>query len=268
MELMSKVIRSTYGDDEWHFGDLRLPAGEGPHPVALIIHGGFWKAQYGLDLMDAMSDDLTSKGFATWNIEYRRTGHAGGAFPGTLADVGAAADHLRQLATEYPLDLTRVVAIGHSAGGHLALWLAGRHRLSAGSELHVEAPLPLRGVVSLAGVTDLHLMWEVRQENSPVVAFLGGTPDQVADRYSQASPAQLLPLGVPQVLVHGTEDEDVPLVLSTSYWKKALAIGDPVEMVELPGVEHFKVIDPASEAWPPIEAVMRKLIGESPLKNR
>lgn len=259
MQVNKQVIRSTYGDNEWHFGELRLPEGDGPHPVALIIHGGFWYAQYGLDLMDKMAEDFTSRGWATWNIEYRRIGHEGGAYPGTLTDVGAAADHLRELAEQYPLDLTNVVSIGHSAGGHLALWLAGRHRLPLDSELYVATPLALKGVVSLAGVTDLHHMWEVRLVNSPVVAFLGGTPEQVEERYKQSSPAQLLPLGVPQILVHGTEDDDVPLALSTSYLPLAQAAGDRVELVELLGVEHYKVIDPASEAWPPIVEAMHKL---------
>jgi acetyl esterase/lipase len=255
----TNVIRSTYGENEWHFGELRLPAGEGPHPVALIVHGGFWKAEYGLDLMDKMAEDFTARGWATWNIEYRRYGHEGGAYPGTLLDVGAAADHLRELAQQYPLDLAKVVAIGHSAGGHLALWLAGRHRLPADSELAVASPLALKGVVSLAGVTDMHRMWEVRQEDSPVANFLGGTLEQVPDRYAQTSPVLLLPLGVPQILVHGMEDEWVPFELSASYLPKALAAGDAVELAALPGVEHFKVIDPASEAWPPIVEAMEKL---------
>nr|WP_236588218.1 alpha/beta hydrolase [Tumebacillus amylolyticus] len=240
---------------------MRLPEGAGPHPVVLIIHGGFWYAQYGLDQMDIMAEDFRARGYASWNIEYRRIGHEGGAYPGTLLDVGAAADHLHEVAASYPLDLSRVVALGHSAGGHLALWLAGRHQLPVDSELAVTTPLRLKGVLSLAGANDLHHMWEVRQENSPVVALLGGTPAEFPERYAQASPAQLLPFGVPQVLVHGTEDKHVPVALSTDYLPKAQAAGDSVELIELSGVEHFKVIDPTSEAWPPIVEALRKLIG-------
>lgn len=242
----AKRVRIKYGPDDWHFGDLRLPEGGGPHPVALVIHGGFWRARYGLDLMDRMCDDLTGRALATWNIEYPRVGHDGGGWPGTLLDVAKAADYLRVLAPAYNLDLARVAAIGHSAGGHLGLWLAGRHRLPAGGALSVarREPLPLRGVVSLAGVCDLELMWQVRQVESPVAAFLGGTPAEQPGRYALASPIRLLPLGVPQVLAHGTEDENVPLAVSERYREAAAAAGDDVQMITLPGVEHFKVIDP------------------------
>lgn len=257
----SQVTRLAYGDGEWQFGDLRIPEREGPHPVALIIHGGFWKAQYGLDLMDRMAEDFTARGLATWNIEYRRVGHDGGGWPGTLIDVAAAADYLRELAPKYHLDLQKVVSIGHSAGGHLALWLAARRRLPEGSILSTaQDPLALKGAISLAGVTNLQLMWEARQENSPVVGFLGGTPMEFPERYELASPAQCLPLQVPQILVHGTEDDIVPLVLSTSYLTIAQEAGDKVNLVEIPGVEHFKVIDPASEAWPPIVQSMLQLM--------
>lgn len=254
------VLRIPYGTAKWQFAELRLPEGAGPHPVVLIIHGGFWKAAFGLELMDKMAEDFTSRGYATWNIEYRRVGHEGGGWPGTLTDVGAAADYLRELAQEYPLDLQKVVGIGHSAGGHLALWLAARHHLPKESALAVTEPVALSGVISLGGVTDLDLMWEVRQVDSPVVNFLGGTPAEADERYAEASPARLLPLQVPQVLVHGTEDVHVPLVLSTAYHAKAKEAGDDVKLIELPGVEHFKVIDPSSEAWLPIAQAMEELM--------
>ncbi|MGB8953899.1 MAG: alpha/beta hydrolase [Tumebacillaceae bacterium] len=254
-----EAIRIAYGLGDYHFGELRLPEGEGPHPVALIIHGGFWGAAYGLDLMDRMAEDFTARGLATWNIEYRRVGNEGGGWSGTLLDVGRATDHLRELAKEYPLDLGHVVVIGHSAGGHLALWVAGRHRLPQGRELAVESPLPVKAAVSLAGVNDLRLMSIARPGHEAVKLFLGGNADEVPERCAQANPAELLPLGVPQVLIHGTEDVNVPLMLSTEYLPAALAAGDDVQLVELPGVEHFKVIDPASEAWPPIVEAMMEL---------
>lgn len=255
-------IRIAYGPGEWQFGDLRLPDGAGPHPVALVIHGGFWRVRYGLDLMDRLSEDFTARGLATWNIEYRRVGHEDGGWPGTLTDVARAADHLRALAPDYRLDLSRVVSIGHSAGGHLALWLAARHCLPAGSAVTTTAdPLRLRGAISLAGVCDLELMWAVRQEESPVAAFLEGTPAEQPERYALASPVRLLPLGVPQVLVHGTADTTVPLQVSARYREAAAAAGDDVTLVELPGVEHMKVIDPTSEAWPPIAHAMMHLVG-------
>lgn len=258
-------IRLAYGTGEWQFGDLRLPDGPGPHPVVLSIHGGFWKAKYGLDENEKLSAWFAGQGYATWNIEYSRVGHPGGGWPGTLLDVAAAADHLRRLAVPYSLDLDRVVAIGHSAGGHLALWLAGRHRLPLGSELFQAQPLPLRGVISLAGVADLELMFQIHQERnlaldaSPVPGLLGAVPQQVPDRVASGSPVRLAPLGLPTVLIHGAEDQIVPPQVAESY---AQAAGAEAELLVLPGVEHFKVVDPAaSDAWPPIAAAMERLMG-------
>src|SRR5262245_60200302 len=138
------------------FGELRLPGGDGPHPVVIAIHGGFWKAAYGLDHIGPVCEALAGAGVATWNLEYRRIGNPGGGWPGTLEDVALGAGHLREIAGEHRLDLKRVVVVGHSAGGHLALWLAGRGR---------SRDMPLRGVVSLAGVADLRLAWELRLSN-------------------------------------------------------------------------------------------------------
>lgn len=258
--MTSIKLRISYGSDPSQFGDLRLPDGDGPHPVVIVIHGGFWYDRYGLDLMDDMSDDLTARGFATWNIEYRRVGQAGGGWPGTLLDVCDAVDYLNVLAQNHPLDLNRVVTIGHSAGGHLALWVAARHKLPAGSIVSPKTePLRVHGAISLAGVSDLRLMWEVRQTDSPPVDFLGGTPAEVPDRYAAASPIELLPLGLPQVLVHGTEDDRVPHEMSDKYYNLAMELGDSVALIELPGVEHFKVIQPTSEAWTPIVTALIEL---------
>src|SRR5579872_5792979 len=120
--------RLRYGPDPLHFGDLRLPGGTGPHPVVVMVHGGFWRARFNLEYAGHLCAALAALGIATWNVEYRRLGDTGGGWPGTLLDVAAAADHLRTLAAPYHLDLSRVVAMGHSAGGHLALWLAARRR--------------------------------------------------------------------------------------------------------------------------------------------
>lgn len=254
--------RLYYGTDENQFADLRIPNGAGPHPVIVIIHGGFWYARYGLDLMDAMAEDLTARGYATWNLEYRRVGQSGGGFPGTLQDVSRAVDYLRDISDTYLLDLTQVVAVGHSAGGHLALWVGGRHRLTQASSLRTNADsfLPLKGVVSLAGVSDLKRMYEVRQENSPVVNFLGGTPTEFPERYQESSPLELLPLGISQVLIHGTEDVNVPIEISRNYYQAAKSLRDQIELIELPGIEHFKVIDPKSEIWRLISDAIDELI--------
>ena len=164
------VIRSACGLDANQFGGLGLPVGAGPHPVVILIHGGFWRARFGLDLMDGLAEDLAARGIASWNIEYRRVGQPGGGCPGTLWDVAQAADHLAHLAARHRLDLTRLVALGHSAGGQLALWLAARRRLPAsalpdGSPAVAPAVAPLTagasptcpvvGAISLAGVVDL-----------------------------------------------------------------------------------------------------------------
>ncbi|HEX7064752.1 MAG TPA: alpha/beta hydrolase [Bacillales bacterium] len=158
-----KVYRISYGDNENQFGDLRLPEGEGPYPVAIVIHGGFWRARFSLGIMARFCEELTNGGLATWNIEYRRVGQEGGGWPGTLRDAAQATDYLRRIGSDYMLDLNRVVTIGHSAGGHLALWLGGRHQLPATSPFYSGNPLPLKGAVSLAGVNDLELMEEVHR---------------------------------------------------------------------------------------------------------
>jgi acetyl esterase/lipase len=225
--------------------------------VVIIIHGGFWKAKYSLDLMNPLADDLTEHGFASWNIEYRRVsadgiaGNLGSGWPGTLTDVAQAADYLRELASEYKLDLGCVITLGHSAGGHLALWLAARSRLPENSPLAtIVTPLHIAFAVSQAGAVDLDLMWQVQQPNSPVANFLGGTPSEVPERYALASPARLLPLGVPQMLVHGQADDIVPIQVSQAYLAAAHQAGDTaVSLLELPDVDHFDVIDPTTEVW-------------------
>ena len=268
---ITKKMRIAYAEDEWQFGDLRIPKGAGPHPVAIVIHGGFWKSIFESDLMDDVAEDLTNRGLATWNIEYRRVGNVGGAYPGTLQDVASATDFLRTIAEQFNLDLTNVITVGHSAGGHLALWLAGRHRLSMGSILKTSNdPLLLKGVVSLAGIIDLELMSnliqykqrmvkKVKIEN-PVADLVGGTPNEVPERYREVSPVQLLPLNVPQVLIHGDLDVNVPFKLSALYKELAEQAGDQVKMITLSNVEHFEITDPKSPVWTTITEQINELI--------
>lgn len=251
--------RFNYGKNQFQFADLRLPEGEGPFPVAIVIHGGFWKNIWNLDIIEPVAKDLASRGIATWNIEFRRVGDEGGGWPGTFIDVANAADYLQQIAEENHLDLSRIIAIGHSAGGHLALWLAGRKKLPENSVLTTTVqPLLLKGSISLAGVNDLALMDEVHRlrlsefgisNNYPVSDLVGGSPKEVPERYEQTSPIQLLPLQVPQVLIHGSLDISVPIGISYNYKRAADASGDQVKMVDIPSAEHFKVIDPNSEEW-------------------
>ncbi|HEX9133580.1 MAG TPA: alpha/beta hydrolase [Ktedonobacteraceae bacterium] len=255
-------LRLKYGPEPLQFGDLYLPGSPGPRPIVILIHGGYWRARYGLDLMNSLAEDLAQRGYAAWNIEYRRVGDPGGGWPGTFLDVALATDYLRKLAPTYALDLQQVISIGHSAGGHLAFWVAARPRIPLfalnsplrGSQQpnHKEetaTPLILAWAISLAGVVDLAMAWRLNLSNGAVVELLGGSITDVPERYAAASPAAMLPLGVPQVLIHGTLDENVPLQLSQSYAKAARAVNDPVTYIELEGIDHFDVIDPHSNAW-------------------
>lgn len=263
-----QAIRLPYGSETAQFAELRLPYQRGPYPVVILIHGGFWRKPYSLDLMRPLADDLIARGFATWNIEYRRIGEEGGSWPGTLQDVSSAAESLRVLAPTYALDLNRVVTIGHSAGGHLALWLAGRHRI-AGRDLQElfnvdeRNMLQVTGAVSLAGVVDLKLSWQLKLGNGAVGELLGGGPEDVPEHYRLASPAELVPLEIPQVLVHGTADENVPFKISQEYARVARDAGDPVRVIEIPNGDHFVVIDPASEAWAKTVEAVQNLLGMS-----
>ncbi len=252
--------RVPYGSLSHQFGDLRLPSGPGPHPVVVVVHGGFWRAKYDLEHVGHLCADLTQRGVATWSLEYRRVGHDGGGWPGTLEDVALGVDFLRTLERSHALDLARVVALGHSAGGHLALWLGARHRLPAGGPLHREDPLRLRGVVSLAGVVDLVCGFEWWLGDGIVDTFLGGSPVCVPERYRTASPAALQPLGLPQVLVHGTGDDTVPVAMSEAFCARGRELGDSVRCVPLPGAGHFELIDPRSREWPQVVEAVRSLL--------
>lgn len=244
------LTRHTYGSDKYNFGDLYIPDGPGPYPIVPLLHGGFWRSTYDLTLMDGLADHLARYGIAAWNIEYRRVGNKGGGWPGTLQDVAQAMDYLRAVITTSNIDPSRVVPVGHSAGGHLALWLAGRSQLPQNSPLVIQGtPLIPTGVISLAGAIDLELVWRLQLSHDAAGAFLGGSPTTFPERFATASPATLLPLRVPQVLIHGTSDSNVPLKVSRAYAQKAKAAGDSVKLIELPGADHFVVIDPNSEAW-------------------
>lgn len=255
------TLKSAYGPDELQFGELRLPAGKGPHPVVVILHGGCWLNAYDLSLMDPMATALTRAGYATWNLEYRRIGDEGGGWPGTFLDVAAGVNHLRELALQYDLDLSRVVAAGHSAGGHLALWLEGQRPLPADSEIHTDDLLPIKGVVSLAGITDpeTYLEREGQGCGTAVDELLGGLPEDVPQRYQQASPFALAPLGVRQVLITGEEDRIVPLAHIKPFYEKARAAGDRIQSAAVPEAGHFEVIAPGSVAWKTVEKAIRRL---------
>ncbi len=237
--------RLSYGDDPLQFGELRLPAGEGPFPVVIVIHGGCWLAEYDLGYMSAFAEALTVAGVATWSVEYRRVGDEGGGWPGTFQDVADSADYLLEIALEYGLDVDRVAAVGHSAGGHLALWLAGRKRLDGDDPLRGEAPLALNGVVALAGIPDLESFAAPEGCGSAVSGLLGGEPDEVPDRLRRASPIAMVPFGVTQTLVIGEFDSIVPESQAESFAVTASQMGDSVAVTTIPGAGHFELVDPS-----------------------
>lgn len=256
---MIESFHIPYGDHPSQFGVLRMPTLSGPSPVVITIHGGFWQSKYGLEENTPLDEDLTRRGYATWNVEYRRVGEEGGGWTGTFGDIIDAVNHLTQLKERFQLDLSRVIVLGHSAGGQLALWLASQTNKGQMSGIESTLQIPIRGVISLSGVLDLRKMWEIHNGKgmvSPVTTFIGGSPQEVSERYSLASPIELLPLNIEQVLIHGELDRHVPVDLSVEYFRRANELGDKVRLVVLPEVEHFAVIDPSSSAW---ESVVNSL---------
>jgi acetyl esterase/lipase len=251
--------RIHYGSAPLQFGDLRMPRGEGEFPLAIVIHGGCWSAEYDLSYMGMLCAALAAQGIATWCVEYRRVGDTGGGWPGTFVDVGAAADFVRRLAREFPLDLDRVVAVGHSAGGHLALWLAARSKMNASDDLYVANPIALRGVVALAAIPDLVRAARENVCGDMSIRLMGGTHSDCPDRYRQGSPVELLPLGVKQVLVHGEADALVPPSFSAEYTQRARTAGDLARFVSVTA-GHFELISPSSQAGSAVESAVLSLL--------
>jgi acetyl esterase/lipase len=259
------VERLKYAaDDPLQFGELRMPDGAGPFPLAIVIHGGCWHAEVaGLDYMSPLADALRRAGIATWNVEYRRVGNAGGGWPGTFLDIAAATDLARTLAKDHPLDLGRVIAIGHSAGAHLALWDAARAKLPKQSALYRESPLPLRGAIALGGPGDLRGISHGADAfcgEGVIETLVGGTEDAVPDHYVQASPAALLPFGVRQVLIVGSDDHIMPPRAAAPYARAARDAGEVAEMIEIHGATHFDLTSPSSRAWPTVRAKVLELV--------
>jgi acetyl esterase/lipase len=240
--------RLPYGTDPNQFGDLRIPTAGGPFPVVMNIHGGFWRAKYGLEHAGHLCAALTKKGIATWNLEYRRMGNAGGGWPGSFEDVANGFRFFPQIAKQYKLDVARVLVLGHSAGGQLALCLAAHE------------PALMRAV-SLAGVVDLQRAFELHLSNDAVVEFLGGKPADVAEHYQEADPMQMSIRKARQILICGTKDDVVPPSFSEKYAKAKHAKGEDVKLIEIADADHFDVIDPRSDAWKRVEGAVSELLG-------
>ncbi|PTL60174.1 alpha/beta hydrolase family protein [Paraconexibacter algicola] len=240
--LLQHPQRRRVADHKDGRAELLVPTGPGPHPVAIVVHGGYWRTQYGSLIMRPLCADLRRRGWATWNIEYGRIGRGGrGGWPTTFTDVAAMVDHLTRLADER-LDLSRVVVVGHSAGGQLALWIGGRAGLPVGA-VGADPALTVAHVVALSPVTDM-----VRA-GAPAAAVLGGTVQDVPDHFAQADPMRRLPLGVPVTIVHPVADATVPVARSREYVTAARAAGADVELLEPATGGHREVIDPGHAAW-------------------
>ncbi|OXE35685.1 MAG: alpha/beta hydrolase [Phenylobacterium zucineum] len=245
--------RIAYGPSPQQFGELWMPISRGPHPLVIMIHGGCWRADLpGLELQSPLSETLAAHGWAVWNLEYRRLGHDGAGYPGSFQDVGKGIDLVRRLAKSRNIDLKRVIFMGHSAGGHLAAWAAGRANLPATSPLFGKAPFVPSAVVTLAGINDL----EAYKDHGPDAC---GGPDTInrltgfgvrgPSAYLDTSPPHLLPMSRGQLVVSGALDPIVPSSFGEKYGSTAMKSGDPVQVLTIEGAGHFELIDPRSSAW-------------------
>lgn len=225
-----------------------MPEGEGPFPVVVLVHGGFWRSEYDLSLMDDLAAAVVATGWAAWNIEYRRVGEEGGGWPGTFVDVAVAIDHLARLADDgEPVDLARVAIAGHSAGGHLAAWAGARPGLPPDAPGASPMVNPV-ALVSQAGVLDLDRAAEEGVGGSAVPDLMGGGPSDHGARYRLASPQARLPMGVPIRCVHDRQDELVPFDQSATYVDAAVDAGDDAVLAPFDG-DHFAVLDPTDVSW-------------------
>jgi acetyl esterase/lipase len=251
--------RLPYGNDPLQHADLYLPKTKGYHPVVVLIHGGCWLGELpGSELMAPMIEPLRAKGFAVWNIEYRRLGQKGGGYPGTFSDAADAVDALEFIASSDHLDLNHLVVVGHSAGGHLAAWVAARRRIGTRSPVYSAAPLAVHGVVSLSGILDLQSYRTTGPGACGGPATIDGLVGTRRDPFADTSPAALLPLGVHQWIVSGGSDRIVPPSFGHAYAKRARDAGDPVEDIEIPAAGHFDMIDPQAAAWGPVMTAIEK----------
>jgi acetyl esterase/lipase len=243
----------SYGDDALQFGELRLPAGDGPHPVMVLIHGGCWLAEFDIAHIRKLAGAITAEGIATWSLEYRRVGDAGGGWPGTFDDVAAGTDYLTSIATRFNLDLERVVVSGHSAGGHLALWLGNRPE-------EWPATIQPMAVVALAPAADLAYLHEQGTCENVVDGLMGGSPAEYPERYELGSGTERLPLGTPQYILIGEHDMDWAPV-GRRYIEAANLAGDDPDVSIAGESGHFEMIDPDSSTWPLLLNIVNTAFG-------
>ena len=263
-----KRHRYSYGDDASQWGELFLPEAAATKGVVVVIHGGYWRSQYGAELGEPLAKDLAAHGMAAWNLEYRRAGNGGG-WPNTFSDVLAGIDKLGDVAGEHGLGLDRVVALGHSAGGHLAVWAAGRSRLAQLGAPDADRQLlrrdnggavHLTGVVSQSGVLNLAEAERLNLSNGAVSNLLGGSSVKYPKRHKYVDPMSAVPLTIPVYAVHGTDDDTVPVSQSDSYAVAAKSAGAPVQLLKVPG-DHFALIDPKAAAYRKCRELVQILLG-------
>jgi len=247
-------VRLHYGDHIEQFGDLYLPENtdgriDKPSPVIVLLHGGCWRAAHSLLQLGGLCQSLTDLGYAVWNLEYRRLGNGGG-WPTTFTDVAKGTDFLKTIAEEYTLDLTKIITMGHSAGGHLALWLAARSILSIDSELYTPNALNISAVVSLAGIPDLERGVEQNICRGACEELMGGLAADYPERYTQGSPHHISLGGIPQIHLLGELDPIVPVdYLQASLEQQQ----DPYTLQIIPDIGHFEMVMPDTVSWPYIK---------------
>ncbi len=265
--LAFSVEQRAYGTDPLQVGELTLPLLGKPTPLVVLIHGGYWRTGFTRVELADLAQDLARVGYASWNLDYRRVGDLGGGWSGTLLDVAMGIDKLAEIGAEKHLDLEHVAFLGHSAGAQLALWAAARSK-AAPDALGMPPKVTAKAVVAMSGVLDLT---DTAHTTSPggeaelkkaLNDFLGGTPETVPDRYAAVSPKALLPIGVPQLLLHGTKDDRVSIEQSRAYVTAAKAVGDNVELVELVDVDHFAVVESSKNWWDQVINWLGRTIGD------
>jgi acetyl esterase/lipase len=278
MDILSRTIPSAdhripYGTEPSQFGDLWLPQRipDSPNrsllPLVVFFHGGWWQSEYGLGYAGHLCAALKKEGIACWSVEYRRVGETNGGYPATFQDAAAGFDFAATLAKTYQLDLSRVITMGHSAGGHLAFWVAGRQHIEPHSELYEPRPqVPLHGAIALAGAVDLRLTIDLSgyftfaHDKHEVYALMGGSPQDRPDRYKMGNPGDLLPFHIPQVLIQGTADDQIPPWLPSRWAEISRQTRDTVTISIIPSADHFDVVDPESRAWATVRDSVRKMI--------
>jgi len=259
---MPTPSRYSYGSHSEQIADLTVPDGAGPFPVLIMLHGGGFAAGPTLERLTPLCEDLAAAGLATWNVEYRRLEGTGGGWPMTWQDAAAATEYLSQIAGKHELDLERVAAFGHSAGAPLALWLASRGNRPPAADLGGSPEVTVRAALSAAGVCDFGRQWPDRLQ-AVFRAIIGGSATDVPERYAAISPVQLLPIGVPLLVVQGSADSTVPRAFSEEFAASARAAGDDVSLFIADGAEHSDVRDVTSSHWPRVREQLLQFLSRS-----